>query len=89
MLCMPPNLSYLFQPLDIDCFNPLKILYRKEIKGQIRLGINYIIREEFLSVYYQVYITAITKKNIRNGFRATGLVLYNLDQILFILNPII
>jgi hypothetical protein len=88
-LCMPPHASHLLQPLDVGCFGPLKASYGKEVEGQMRLGINHINKEEFLSVYYRAHIAAITVKNIQSGFRATGLVPYDPEQVLSVLNPVV
>ncbi len=87
-LCMPPHSSHLLQPLDVGCFGPLKDSYGKQVEGKMRLGINHITKEEFLSLYYQAHIQAITEKNIQSGFAATGLVPYDPERVLSILNPI-
>jgi hypothetical protein len=34
-LCMPPHLSYILQPLDVDCFGPLKKAYSQQIESMI------------------------------------------------------
>ena len=86
---MPAHLSYLLQPLDMDCFSPLKRLYSTQVKGQMRLGINHIIKEDFLSVYYIAHTQAITEKNILSSFLATGLIPFNPDCILSTLGPVI
>ena len=48
----------------------------------MRLGINYIDKDKFLVIYTAARIEALKDISIRNGFKATGLVLYNPDKIL-------
>ena len=55
----------------------------------MRFSINYIIKEDFLSIYYIIYTQAITEKNILSSFLATGFIPFNLDYILLTLGPII
>ena len=86
---MPAHLSHLLQPLDMGCFSPLKRLYGTQVEGQMRLGINYIIKEDFLSVYYIAHAQAITEKNILSSFLATGLIPFNPDCVLSTLDPIV
>ena len=55
----------------------------------MRLGINHITKEDFLSVYYIAHAQAITEKNILSSFLATGLVPFNPDCVLSTLGPIV
>ena len=86
---MPVYLSYILQPIDMGCFSPLKQVYGTQIEGQMRLGINHIIKEDFLLVYYIAYTQAITKKNILTSFSATGFIPFNPGYILLTLSPIV
>jgi hypothetical protein len=52
-------------------------LYRKQIEKFIQLRINYITKLEFLPAFKEAFKAAFTEQNIRSGFRATGLVLYD------------
>jgi hypothetical protein len=79
---MPPHLSYLLQPLNIGCFDPLKRAYSKEIKSLIRCRINYIIKEDFLPAFKAVFNNVITDKNIARDFRGTGLILFDPDCVI-------
>ena len=88
-LCMPAHLSHILQPLDVGCFSPLKQAYGTQVEGQMRLGINYIIKEDFLSVYHIAHTQAITEKNIFSSFSATGLVPFNPDCVLSTLGPVV
>ena len=88
-ICMPPHSSHLLQPLDVGCFAPLKRSYGKQVESQIRLGINHITKEEFLSIYLHAHREAMSSNNIKSSFEATGLVPYEPDRVLSCLNPII
>lgn len=86
---MPAHSSHIIQPLDVGCFGPLKASYGKRVESQMRLGINHINKEEFLSLYYAAHTEAMSGKNIQSGFEATGLVPFNPDYVLSTLNLVI
>jgi hypothetical protein len=81
-LCMPAHSSHLLQPLDVCCFSPLKRAYGSQVESQMRLGVNHVAKEDFLSLYYGAHVQAITASNIRSGFAATGLVPLDPDRVL-------
>ena len=81
-LCMPAHSSHLLQPLDVGLFSPLKTTYGRKIGDSIRLGINHIDKEEFLTVYGQIRPAAFSESNIKSSFAAAGLVPYNPDRVL-------
>ena len=84
---MPPHSSHILQPLDVGCFSPLKTAYTKQVEKQIRLGINHITKDDFLSVYYNAHVEAMTTSNVMNGFAACGLVPYDPNRVLDKLPP--
>ena len=84
---MPPHSSHILQPLDVGCFSPLKTAYTKQVEKQIRLGINHITKDDFLSIYYPAHVSAITTLNIINGFAAYSLVPYDPNRVLDKLPP--
>lgn len=79
---MPPHSSHLLQPLDVGCFSPLKASYGKQIENLVRLRINHITKLEFLPAFKEAFKAAFTKQNIKSGFRATGLVPYDPENVL-------
>ena len=81
-LCIPSHSSHLLQPLDVGCFSPLKAAYRRLVAENARLGINHVDKPEFLSIYKQARIEALSADNIHSGFRATGLVPLDPEQVL-------
>jgi hypothetical protein len=48
--------------------------------------ITYIIKKDFFSAFYEVYIKAIMPKNICVRFKATRLIPFNLNTIILQLN---
>jgi hypothetical protein len=79
---MPLHASYILQPLNVKCFAPLKQAYKNEIKGLADSYINYVNKKAFLATFLEVYNRAILKSNILSSFRATSLVLLNLEVVL-------
>jgi hypothetical protein len=75
LLCMPAHSSHLLQPLDVGIFSPLKRVYRQRIDTNMRLGINYIDKQEFLQIYPLARASAFTASNIYRAFRGAGLIL--------------
>jgi hypothetical protein len=61
-LYMPPHSSHLLQPLDVSCFSLLKRAYGQEVQKQMALGINYIDKDEFLTIYPRVRTAALNEK---------------------------
>ena len=85
-LCMPPHSSHILQPLDVSCFAPLKLSYGRQIETFVRNRLNHITKLEFLSAFKEAFKAAFTEQNIKSGFRATGLVPYEPQNVLSHLN---
>jgi hypothetical protein len=88
-LCMPAHSSHILQPLDVGCFSPLKTAYGRQVEGLMRLGVNHISKEEFLTAYLEAHKASFITSNIQAGFVATGLVPYEPERVLSNLNPVI
>jgi hypothetical protein len=89
VLCMPPHLSHLLQPLDVGCFLPLKRAYGDEISSLARYGTKKIKKEAFLPAFKAAFEKAMTKENICAGFRGAGLVLHNLEAVILRLDVVL
>lgn len=63
-LCMPTHLSHLLQPLDIECFAPLKKAYSRQIENLVRSRITHISKEAFIPVFVEAFKATMTKANI-------------------------
>ena len=79
---MPLHASYILQLLNVGYFTPLKQAYKKKIRGLVDSYINYINKRAFLVTFLGVYNKAILKSNILSSFRATSLVLLDLEVVL-------
>jgi hypothetical protein len=77
LLCLPPHTSHLLQPLDVSVFSSLKHWYRCAIDTCLRLGSSRIQKAEFIQIYAEIRLKALTVSNIQSGFWKTGLVPYN------------
>jgi hypothetical protein len=55
----------------------------------MRCYINYIIKLEFLLAFKAAFYKTFIESNICLGFRATSLVLFNLDAVLLSLNVVV
>jgi DDE superfamily endonuclease len=85
-LCMPPHSSHLLQPLNVNCFAVLKRLYRRQIEGLMRNGVNHIDKQDFLEAYYNAHIETMNQANIKSSFAATGVLPYDPERVLSKLN---
>jgi DDE superfamily endonuclease/Tc5 transposase DNA-binding domain/helix-turn-helix, Psq domain len=86
LLCEPAHSSHLLQPLDVGCFSVLKRVYGRMVEDWMRLGINHIDKQDFLTIYPKARTESQSTANIISSFRATGLVPYDPDQVLSRLN---
>ena len=81
-ICMPPHSSNYCQPLDVSCFSPLKRAYGNLVQNRMRQGFNHIDKLDFLEAYPDARNQAFASDTIKNGFRATGLVPFNPEEVL-------
>jgi hypothetical protein len=89
VLCMPPHLSHLLQPLDVGCFLPLKRAYGDKINSLSQYGTKKIKKEAFLPAFKAAFEKAMTKENICAGFRGAGLVPHNLEAVILKLDVVL
>ena len=73
LICLPPNSTHLFQPLDVCIFKPFKqklieaSTQRLDATGSITIG------KEDIGWVLGTSWDAITPKNVQHSFKATGL----------------
>ena len=79
---LPSHTSHKLQPCDVAPFAPLKTAYRDQVDRLEQGGVNTIGKEHFTSLYSPARKTAFTPKNIKAGFAASGLFLFNPDRVL-------
>jgi hypothetical protein len=83
VLCqLPSYTSHKLQPCDVAVFAPLKAAYHKQVERLERGGINTISKEHFTSLFSPARVKAFTAKNIKAGFAASSLFLFNPDRVL-------
>ena len=74
LVFLPPHTSHVLQPLDLAVFSSLKTAYRKYVGYQSLLTDSTPIgKRNFLQCYYKARIDALTAKNIKSGWYASGL----------------
>lgn len=79
---MPAHSSNYCQPLDVPCFAPLKKAYGDLVQKLMRHGFNHIDKLDFLEAYPDARKCAFAPNTIKNGFRASGLVPFNPEEVL-------
>ena len=79
---MPPHSSHLLQPLDVACFAVLKRSYGLRVQGQMWAGINHVDKDDFLELYIPAREATYSSHTIQSGFRATGLVPFEPEEVL-------
>jgi hypothetical protein len=83
ILCrLPSHTSHKLQPCDVGPFAPLKTAYRDEVDRLNRGGIDAVGKEHFTYLYSPARDRALTKRNIRAGWAATGLLPFNPERVL-------
>ena len=83
LYCLPPHASHILQPLDVSVFGPLKKLWNKAIddfKEEFKMPMT---KANFFSAFDKAWKNLTSKKHSVAGFKATGLVPYNPNQIDF------
>ena len=83
LLSLPSHSSHITQPLDVGVFASLKINYR-QAADNITMFTNGddLLKSDFLESYYKGRQQGITMRNIRSGWRKSGLWPVNVDQAL-------
>jgi hypothetical protein len=66
----------------MSCFAVLKRSYGSAVQEQMRAGINHVDKDDFLDLYLQARTVTYQPSTIQSGFRATGLVPFNPDEVL-------
>lgn len=88
-ICLPPNATHLCQPLDVAFFRPMKMAWRKKLLEwkEVHPRSGPIPKESFPRVLKETLIemngtTGRIEKNLKNGFRATGIVPFDKNEVL-------
>ena len=78
-MILPPHSFHLTQPLDVGVFSPFMV---SKIEPIIRTEISRIQKVEWTSAFVDAHDDGFTKRNIRGGFRGTGIYPFNPSKVL-------
>ena len=81
-LQLPSYSSHILQLLDIIVFSSVKRRFYNSVQDLIRNGQNHIINNDFLYIYTKLQLVALSNNNIKSAFRAIGICLFNLEEVL-------
>jgi hypothetical protein len=81
VLCYPSHSTHLYQGLDVVIFSVLKRCWSDARDSFERKHGQKVTKTNFLSVYAQAHLKALTEENILAAFRKTGIVPFNPDMI--------
>jgi len=83
LLFLPANTSHRLQPLHVGVFGPLKTFYSDLVSRVMQESITGPKSKQFFLKYYvEASALAFSPKNIRSGFRATGIWPYMPSKVL-------
>ena len=82
LLLLPPHSSHLLQPLDVGVFSSLKQALSTEQRRYFRAGMARLEKVEWAECYFKARSTAITVRNVRAGWKATGIYPINSSKVL-------
>jgi hypothetical protein len=82
LCCLLSHISHKLQPCDVALFALLKTAYCDQVDRLEQGGVNTISKEHFISLYSPAREIVFTPKNIKAGFAASSLFLFNPDRVL-------
>lgn len=78
MISLPPHCTHVLQPLDRSVFGPLKSAYNEQCSDfLLEHPLHVVDKWTFPSLFKNAWQKAVSMDNIRNGFRACGIVPLN------------
>jgi hypothetical protein len=78
---LPPNSTYVMQPLDVAVMHPIKTEYGHIYGKWCLLNNTMLSTSEFLCMAMEAITTGAKKANLQAGFRACGLYPWNPDNV--------
>lgn len=84
LVILPPHSTHRLQPLDVGVFSPLAHAYSEEIDQLIQssCGFSRMTKRNFWKLFHTAWTRALTLKNIKSGFAATGIHPLNPPKVL-------
>ena len=84
LYCFPAHASHALQPLDVSVFGPMKRSWNKHVQDFHSKNRIPMTKAHFFPVFDAVWKEACRKPdNVKSGFRATGLVPFNVENVDF------
>ena len=80
-LCLPPHTTHYLQPLDVGCFGPLSLAYKRQLDRMNQMGIVHVNKADFLKFLRDARAEAMTLRVIQSAWASTGLILFNPDRV--------
>ena len=88
ILCLPPHTTSGTQPLDANCFGPLKTYWAQLCHECIFSNPGCVITKyQFSAIFSQAWSKGMTINNLNFGFRNTGIYPFNPQAILCKVSP--
>ncbi|KAF8240116.1 DDE-domain-containing protein, partial [Tricholoma matsutake] len=81
ILCYPSHSTHIYQGLDVVIFSVLKRWWTEARDKYEQQWGHKVDKTNFLSVYAEAHLQALSKENIIAAFRKTGIILLNRDVI--------
>ena len=81
LYCFPPHASHILQPLDVAVFGPLKKSWNASIEDFKNKYQAPVTKKNFFQVFDPAWQICKEKKHAISGFRATGLVPFNVNNV--------
>lgn len=72
--CYPPHTTHGLQGLDVVCFSPMKNDFGGRRDALLRETGDHISKQNFLKVYGETHLGALTPTLIKDAFRKTGII---------------
>ena len=74
LVCFPPHVTHLIQPLDVGVFAPVKHQWAKTLKSyQIESRASTVTKEDFPGLLAELYEKSFCPEHFKSGFRRCGL----------------
>jgi hypothetical protein len=78
ILCLPPHTTHLLQPLDRSVFGPFNAAYNAACSEFLSQSPYHIVNKfTFPGLFNKAWEAGVTEGNIKNGFKACGVVPFN------------
>ena len=82
LLCLPPHSTHLLQPLDVNCFQPMKHYHSQAISSAVQYLDTDFNKLEFLHALDDIRKKTFKSKTIQSAFKKCGLVPFNPNAVL-------